>query len=456
MNRMLLTAAIAAVSVIACAVSVVPASRDGVTFANASGWLRVAGMEDADLDNPFFQPLGTNGRRCVTCHRPAQAWSVTPAELRARFDRSNGLEPIFRSNDGSTCDGADVSTVPARRRAFSLLLDKGLIRIALGVPAGAEFEILSVDDPYRCSGRATVSMYRRPLPAANVKFLSAVMWDGRESKPGQAIRDGLIGQVVTAVTGHAQGAPPAPAQVQAIVDFELGLFAAQAVDRAAGSLADGGARSGPAALVGEPFCLGINDPLEMRPAMPGACGASSGGLNPFVFRLFRQWMTSASAERRAIARGEAIFNTRRFVIDEVPGLNGSLDDPVRRPIENGTCSVCHDTPNAGNHSVPMALNIGVADASRRPPGLPLYTLRRRATGEILRITDPGRAMVTGKWDDIGKFKGPVLRALSARPPYFHDGSAATLMDVIDFYDARFQARFTPREKADLLAFLRAL
>ncbi len=282
------------------------------------------------------------------------------------------------------------------------------------------------------------------------------MWDGRESKPGQAIRDGLIGQVVTAVTGHAQGAPPAPAQVHAIVDFELGLFAAQAVDRAAGSLADGGARSGPAALVDEPFCLGINDPLDMRPAMPGACGASSGGLNPFVFRLFRQWMTSGSAERQAIARGEAIFNTRRFVIDDVPGLNGGLGDPVHRPLDNGTCSVCHDTPNAGNHSVPMAHNLGAADAARRRPDLPLYTLRRRATGEILRTTDPGRAMVTGRWDDIGKFKGPVLRALAARPPYFHDGSAATLMDVIAFYDARFQARFTAREKADLLAFLRAL
>jgi cytochrome c peroxidase len=104
----------------------------------------------------------------------------------------------------------------------------------------------------------------------------------------------------------------------------------------------------------------------------------------------------------------------------------------------------------------MALNIGVADASRRPPDLPLYTLRRRATGEITRTTDPGRAMVTGKWDGIGKFKEPVLRALAARPPYFHDGSAATLMDLIGFYDARFQARFTAREKADLLAFLRAL
>jgi cytochrome c peroxidase len=125
-------------------------------------------------------------------------------------------------------------------------------------------------------------------------------------------------------------------------------------------------------------------------------------------------------------------------------------------MQNGTCTICHDTPNAGNHSVPMALNIGVSDGSRRTPDLPLYTLRRRATGETIQTTDPGRAMVSGKWNDIGKFKGPVLRALAARPPYFHDGSAATLADVIRFYDTRFQARFTEREKADLLAFLQAL
>ena len=104
----------------------------------------------------------------------------------------------------------------------------------------------------------------------------------------------------------------------------------------------------------------------------------------------------------------------------------------------------------------MALNIGVADALRRTADLPLYTLRRRATGEVVQTTDPGRAMVTGKWNDIAKFKGPVLRALAARPPYFHDGSAATLADVIDFYDTRFQARFTEQEKADLIAFLKAL
>jgi len=451
-----LVATLAAIA-IAYASSAAPHHHDDLAFSNPHGVVGTAGMNERDRDNPFFKDLGTNGRTCVTCHQPAQGWNITPVELHDRFDRTDGLDPIFRTNDGSNCEGADVSTVAKRRQAFSLLLSKGLIRVSLDVPAHAEFDIVKVDDPYRCGTPLSfASMYRRPLPSANLRFLSAVMWDGRASKPGQAIRDGLIAQVVDAVTGHAQGTIPPAAQVQAIVDFELGLFATQIADRSAGSLATGAARSGPGALAREPFCLGINDPLDMRPSMPNACGAASGGLDPFVFTLFRGWMTDDSPHRQAIARGEAIFNTRTFVIDNVPGLNGRLEDPVRRPILAGTCTVCHDTPNAGNHSVPMALNIGIADGSRRTPDLPLYTLRRPATGETVQTTDPGRAMVTGKWNDIGKFKGPVLRALAARPPYFHDGSAETLADVIRFYDVRFQARFTEQEKADLLAFLRAL
>jgi cytochrome c peroxidase len=429
----------------------------GLIFPNATGAVGVVGIDATTSENPFFRSLGTNGRTCLTCHQPAQGWSITPEELRDRFDRTDGLDPIFRANDGSNCQGADLSTPGKRRRAFSLLLQKGLIRVGLDVPAGAEFDILQVDDPNRCAVPLTsASTYRRPLPTANVKFLSGVMWDGRASKPGQAIRDGLIAQVVDAVTTHAQGAPPPAENVYAIVDFELKLFSAQVADHSAGSLTDGVARSGPSSLVRELFCIGINDPLEMLPSMPGACGGSSGGLNPYVFTLFRGWTDADSPRRQAIARGEAIFNTRQFVIDDVPGLNGRIDDPVRRPIQNGTCTICHDTPNAGNHSVPMALNIGVADASRRTPDVPLYTLRRRATRETVQTTDPGRAMITGKWNDIGKFKGPILRSLAARPPYFHDGSAATLADVIKFYDTRFQARFTEQEKADLIAFLQAL
>jgi cytochrome c peroxidase len=122
----------------------------------------------------------------------------------------------------------------------------------------------------------------------------------------------------------------------------------------------------------------------------------------------------------------------------------------------GTCTTCHDTPNVGNHSVGLPLNIGLTDAQLRTPDMPLYTLTNLATGATVQVTDPGRALITGKWADIGKFKGPILRGLAARPPYFHNGSAATLTDVIDFYDARFAIGFTAQEQTDLLAFLQSL
>jgi len=65
-------------------------------------------------------------------------------------------------------------------------------------------------------------------------------------------------------------------------------------------------------------------------------------------------------------------------------------------------------------------------------------------------------MITGKWADIAKFKGPILRALAARAPYFHNGAAATLDEAVDFYNDRFHLDLTPREHADLVAFLRSL
>jgi cytochrome c peroxidase len=83
-------------------------------------------------------------------------------------------------------------------------------------------------------------------------------------------------------------------------------------------------------------------------------------------------------------------------------------------------------------------------------------LVNNATGVTFQTTDPGRALITGKWGDIGKVKGPVLRALASRAPYFHNGSAATLADVIVFYDMHFNIGFTPQEKADLIAFLNSL
>jgi hypothetical protein len=432
--------------------------RNELVFSDPSGVVKTITTADSfNEDNPFFQSLGTNGRSCSTCHQAAQAWSITPKAVQDRFESTRGLDPIFRNNDGSNCAGADISTLAERRHAFTQLLTKGVIRIGLDVPAGAEFEIVDVDDPYHCGALLTgASMFRRPLPSTNLSFLSAVMWDGRETVKGQAMAADLATQAVDATTGHAQGAVPSADVVQQIVEFETRLFTAQTHDYAAGRLAGHGVSGGPRSLSTQPFCIGINDPLGILPVMPGACASASNGLDPTVFTLFPAWIDAESPDRRSIARGEQIFNSRTFVIDAVPGLNGAPGDPVSGPITQGTCTVCHNSPNAGDHSVALPLNLGLTDVARRTPDLPLYTLQNMTSHATVQTTDPGRAMVTGKWADIGKFKGPTLRALAARAPYFHNGSAATLSDVVDFYNTRFNLGLSRREKADLIAFLSAL
>jgi cytochrome c peroxidase len=89
--------------------------------------------------------------------------------------------------------------------------------------------------------------------------------------------------------------------------------------------------------------------------------------------------------------------------------------------------------------------------------MPLYTLCQLADPKTcVQTTDPGRALISGKYADVGKFKGPVLRALPARAPYFHNGSAKDFDAVLDFYDERFGMNLTDDERHDLIAFLRAL
>src|SRR6516165_10848677 len=114
-------------------------------FPNGSGLLETynANGKPIDLTGPFFQSLGTNGRSCGSCHRPAQGWSISAQELKIRFELTQGLDPIFRTNDGSVCDhGIDTSTLAGRRQAYQLLINKGLIRVALPLPESAEFTVV--------------------------------------------------------------------------------------------------------------------------------------------------------------------------------------------------------------------------------------------------------------------------------------------------------------------------
>jgi hypothetical protein len=256
-----------------------------------------------------------------------------------------------------------------------------------------------------------------------------------------------------ATLGHAQAlVPPTAEQQRQIVEFEMALSTAQSADGKAGSLHRAGAKGGPVQLAREKFFVGINDPLGGNP--------SGAQFTPAIFNLFESWANVADdvpgrAYRAAIARGEALFNSKPIDITGVAGLN---DDLGAQHIQ-GTCGTCHDTPNFGNHSLPVPLNIGVSDLTSPLDlsYLPTITLRNKNNPNlVVQTTDPGRALITGKWKDIGKVKGPILRALASRAPYFHNGSAKTLDDVLDFYNMRFNVGLTPNEKADLVAFLKAL
>jgi len=456
-----------ATTAIATAANAAPGGYSMV-LPNATGTSATYSTQRIDLNNPFFRALGANGRSCSTCHQAPTGWSVTPQSIQQRFEQTLGLDPIFRTNDGANSPNADVSTVAARRSAFSMLLSKGLIRVGIGIPAGAEFALDSVDDPYGYASASELSLFRRPLPSANLQFLSTVMWDGRETFADPASKDCIAGtgkcfasipfdlsdQANGATTGHAQSMQPlTQEQRESIVRFESGLFTAQVFDNDAKELTAQGASGGAATLAKVDSYFGINDVVS-GDYRTGAAFDSR------VFHMYDAWSgpvppsadASTAAARRAVARGQALFNTKPIAINGVKGLNDDLGVATL----NGTCTTCHDTPGAGSHSIPAPLDIGLTDASRATPDMPLYVLRNLATGQKIATTDPGRALVTGKWSDIGKFKGPVLRSLASRPPYFHNGSAADLGAVVDFYNQRFSIGFTEQEKADLVAFLRTL
>jgi cytochrome c peroxidase len=455
-------------------------------------------------NNAFFQDLGTNGRRCVTCHQASDAWSVTPPHIQFRFDATHGTDPIFRPVDGANCPTADVATLEQRREAYSLLLTRGLIRIGIAVPANADYQVVSVYNRYGCNATDVISMYRRPLPTTNLPFLSAVMFDGRESSPATgttkilysnyptSLLSDLAHQSVDATNIHAQGdgTHPTLEEQQQIVDFETKIFTAQIRDRHAGDLDEGGAEGGPVALATQPFFLSINSSVNfLVPALEQPGGMVSPGDGQFtsnIFNLYDKWAQNKyreddehdgrSAARRSIARGEQLFNTLQIPISAVAGIN---DDVAAGglvaggiPSLLGTCGTCHDTPNVGNHSFPTPLNIGTGDPSPTNPSLnlggldmtylPEITVCKKdattglATNVCKTTTDLGQALIDGRFDHVGKIKGPILRGLAGRAPYFHNGSAATLMDAVNFYDTRFTLHLSQEDKDDLVAFLKTL
>jgi hypothetical protein len=478
--RLRILASSARKTIVTCAAAALAAAVVAASLPNLFPFHDQSGLVETNSGNgtfnesgPFFQSLGTNGRACATCHRAENGMSFSAARAEQIFEATGGHDPLFSTVDGAVCP----TVAQGHSFDFSLLRHNGLIRVGIQLPASTQFTITVASDPYGCAlvtdpstGLQTASVYRRPLPSSNLRFLTSVMFDGRETVAAlndpQSFAANLLTdlkhQAMDATLGHAQAtAAPSDAQQTQMAEFELALNSAQAVDTTVGRLDSEGALGGPRFLTKVPFFPGINDVLGADPT-----GAA---FNSNVFTLYSKWLDSGDPHRRSVARGEEIFNSHPLTITSVRGLN----DALNQPSISGTCTTCHDTPNVGDHSLAVPLEIGTSRSANfetnsliqaavtrlSMPNLPVYQLvcnEGADSGEVVYTSDPGKALITGNCSDIGRGKGLVLRGLASRGPYFHNGSAATLEEVVEFYNTRFQMNLTEQEKRDLVNFLKTL
>ena len=269
------------------------ASNDVVVTSDRVGKLGTASTNnfDAGTTNGFFTPLGPNGRSCATCHVEENAWTFTPDYARA-VARSNVADPLFAPVDGADCPATQASQLADARKS-SMVLEYALIRETIAVPPGANFSVVSATNPLKCqiaplssgvSGKLVV--YRRPLPTANLSFLSEVRWDGRETVQPIATSPGLtnIGPLLADLASQANHASISHEQsgvilgTQAdgdIVTFEQNLYTSQI---ALGSV-DLGTMTSPlytGNTIAPQFFIGQNDP-------------TSGNFSSMVFTLFTAW-----------------------------------------------------------------------------------------------------------------------------------------------------------------------
>jgi hypothetical protein len=459
---------------------------------NVSGPVTTAG-------HPFFEPIGTNGRACITCHQPADGMALSLRSIRERWEATRGADPLFAPVDGMNCP--DLPRGEAQ--SHSLLLERGLIRIALpwpprrpdGTPIDPEFTIEVVRDPSGCnldpvyglqSRDPAVSVFRRPRPAANTKYTTHQNFGvgpfvGKNGMPtatdpatGRPTSMNLLAdarlptlamQAEDAARNHLQLAGPLGAsQVARIVEFESQVYAAQVASRAAGTLVgpDGPPAFGP------------------RNLAAGEAGVLGNNTTRYVFPMAGRWRNlprtgneaedARSAARESIARGHDVFMFRTFWIRDSMHLNTvGLGNPAKR-----TCATCHgmhmtgmDTAygwmDIGTTNLPWASEVPLNPWTEARPQMPLFRITCKPgvrphpfLGRVIYTQDPGRALVSGQCNDVGTIVMQQFRGLAARAPYFSNGSAATLRELVDFYDRRYGIGFSERERQDLVNFLGAL
>lgn len=449
-----------------------------LTYPNADGELGLVltGGAMPTRGHPFFEPLGPDGRACVTCHQPADSMSLSVASVQERWIATKGRDPLFAAYDGSNCPGLPQG----ERASHSLLLDHGLIRVERAWPvAGTDMSVEVVRDPTRCNSgeygpeKGKISVYRRPRPVANMKYLLAMgfAYDPKAGMPlpldpetGQPVSGNLMadGRALTlkiqmedaAATHLRMVRHLTPQQIAQITDFEMRIYSAQ-VKGPHGMLNAGGAKGGPQTLAD---------------SIPGQLGSISNQPNSVsgpVWSEFAAWEKddpalpeAERAFRKSVARGARVFREKMFLISDSAGINSPVG--FGNPVRN-SCVFCHNMTQMGNDVAPGQVDLGTTTLpfADPQPDLPLFRITCRGKphphyGRTILTHDPGYALTTGKCADVGKITLQSNRGLAARAPYFSNGMAKDLRGIIDYYDRRYSIGYTEQDKQDLVNLMRAL
>ena len=389
---------------------------------------------------------------------PTAGWTITPEQVQLVFaatrggviDDGAGLGAIFRTNDGTNSPDADVSTYDKRKTAFSMLLNRGVIRVGMPMPASADFELVAVDDPYDHASAADLSLFRRPLPATNLAFLSAVMWDGRETFAGQSIHFDLSDQATGATPGPRAGRPAD--RRAARVDRRLRELAVHGADpRQQGRRTSTRRRATAARTTSRTSRSTSASTICSATARPARA------FNPNAFDALHrveQLARQRTAPRSRVARRCSTPATSRSRASAASTTSPAFGSPAHL---DGTCTTCHDSPNAGSHSV----------------SAPLEHRHRRRVAPHSRTGALHVPQQRDGRDGVGHRSGPRAaspasgrtsassraRCCAASPRARRTSTTARgddLAAVVDFYNTRFSMHLSSGEKSDLVAFLRTL
>ena len=361
--------------------------------------------------------LGGNGRACADCHVPSEAFQLSPAIARARFeallaklsDNKNADDPLFRPVDAD-----DFRVNGDRATDFSNLVENGLVRVMMPLPPNVRLidpATCATPDPVQCTAtdETFVDLWRAVMPVHNVAITGPdgvpPIWPPAPRVPimgvepnGPNLQGGyqhdarfgtLQEQARGALIAHAQvSIEPPTDMLDDLAAFQQTLFSSPGVETLANAIISGTT----------PFPDPDGDLTELeqrgKVVFNRACATCHGGaLHP-----------SGSTSETAIPR-------------PLPARYHNVITACPRPTTDGFAPC--------------------------PPRLArnarLYRLTL-ANGSVQFVTtsDPGRMLLTGQPGDLGVMDVTQLRGISRTAPYFHNNSAATLDEVLDHYDAFFR------------------